>query len=428
MRHLVTGSIELEGDYVHWDKLRHLIPPGGLTHEEWWLAIKTARRPLSRSLPLEDPEGAPFSYALSDGVLRKLHLVDQRCGGEVAMSEVVTAEDQAKQHYLVDSLVEEAIRSSQLEGATTSRAAAKEMIRFGRPPRDRSEKMILNNFRALRFIRDQMDQKLEPGLVLELQRILTADTLEDPGSAGRLQVPSEPRVAVFDRQDRDLPVHLPPPAHQLPERLESMCAFANGEGEEPGFTHPVVRSVLLHFWLAYDHPFIDGNGRTARALFYWSMGRSGYWLTEYLSISKILREAPAQYMRSFLLTETDERDTTYFILYQLEVIERAVDQLHRYLRRKIEEVRETEKALRGAAGFNHRQLSLLSEAIRDPGRRYTFSSHAGSYNVTHETARHDLLPLHTMGLLRRERISKRHVFTPVDDLLSKLRSLGESQS
>jgi hypothetical protein len=82
------------------------------------------------------------------GVQRLLHYVDQHCSGEIAMAEVVTTDEQARHHYLISSLMEEAIRSSQLEGATTSRRVAKELLRTGRAPRDRSERMILNNYRA----------------------------------------------------------------------------------------------------------------------------------------------------------------------------------------------------------------------------------------------------------------------------------------
>ena len=110
-----------------------------------------------RPLPLVGAEGgAPFSYGLPDLVLRSLHRIDQRCSGEVVMDEVVTSERQAGQRFLVNSLMEEAIRSSQLEGATTSRLVAKEMLRSGREPKDRSERMIANNYRALQFMRDEM--------------------------------------------------------------------------------------------------------------------------------------------------------------------------------------------------------------------------------------------------------------------------------
>jgi len=96
---------------------------------------------------------------------------------------------------------------------------------------------------------------------------------------------------------------------------------------------------------AYDHPFEDGNGRTARALFYWSMLRHGYRLTEFLSISSLLNRAPGRYGRAFLYTETDGLDAAYFVLNQLRIILRAIDELHAYLARKVREVRETERLL-----------------------------------------------------------------------------------
>lgn len=403
-------------DYPHWDKLRHLEPPRDLTVEEWWLALKLSRSSQLEQLPLEDASGKRFSYAIPAKAQRLLHFVDKHCSGEIAMGEVVTTDDQARHHYLVSSLMEEAIRSSQLEGAATSRRVAKELLRSGRPPRDRGERMILNNYRALEFMREGMGETLTPGLVTTLQRILTEDMLEDPGAAGCLQTPDEERVVVLDIGDGDV-IHTPPPAEQLPERLQAMCDFANGANEDPNvFMHPVVRGILLHFWLAYDHPFLDGNGRTARALFYWYMRTHGYWLTEYLSISRILRKAPAKYTRAFLLTETDDGDTTYFLLHQLDVIERAVAQLHAYLRRKVREVKDVERLIKDAEELNHRELALLSDAIHHPDNSYTYQSHAASHRVTTETARTDLLELYRRGLLERRRVRRKHVYSPVPDL------------
>ena len=396
-------------EYLHWDKLRHLPPPEDLTHEEWWLGLKMARGPILRQFPLISADERPFTFALPDVVLRLLHFVDQRSRGEIAMPEVVTADDQARQHYLVNSLMEEAIRSSQLEGATTSRRVAKELLQSGRPPANRSERMIVNNYHASQYVRDALGDRLTPETVLEMQRILTDGTLDNPDAAGRLQTLDDDRVAVFDRQSGDL-IHQPPPADQLAGRLQRMCDFANEIEDDHSFIHPVVRSILIHFWLAYDHPFEDGNGRTARLLFYWSMRKHGSWLTEYLSISRILAQGPAKYGKSFLLTETDDLDATYFILFQLEVMARAIDELHRYLKRKVNEVRKVEQALRGAENLNHRQLALLSDAVRRPGKAYTFRSHAATHNVTEETARTDLMHLWRRDLLTRRKGGRRHIF------------------
>jgi Fic family protein len=189
------------GRYLHWDRLRRMDPPEGLSVEQWWLRIKWARRGERRVIQLADSEGRNFSYGLLDTMLRRLHYIDQRCSGEVAMDEVVTSERRAGRRFLVNSLMEEAIRSSQLEGATTSRREAKEMLRSGREPRDRSERMIANNYAALQFMREEIGTTLTPASILELHRIVTEGTLDDPKAAGRLQQPGERRVAVFDRDD-----------------------------------------------------------------------------------------------------------------------------------------------------------------------------------------------------------------------------------
>jgi Fic family protein len=418
-----SGAGEDGTEYVHWDKLRHLRAPNGLSHQEWWFLIKWSRLNALRHLPLVDVDGNAFVYSAPDVVQRLLHYVDQGCSGEIAMPEIVTADDQARRHYLVNSLMEEAIRSSQLEGATTSRRVAKDLLRSGREPLDRSERMILNNYRALQFMRE-MGDAVTPDMVLELHRILTDGTLDDPGAAGRLQTPEDERVAVLDRHDGHV-VHAPPPAVQLPSRLRALCDFANAPDDSERFIHPVVRAILLHFWLAYDHPFEDGNGRTARALFYWHMRTRGYWLVEYLSISRILADAPAQYGKAFLLTETDSRDTTYFLVYQLEVLQRAVNELHVYLDRKVKEVRDVERLMKASSTeLNHRQLALLGHALRTPGQHYTFQSHAASHGVTHETARNDLLPLARKQLLQQTRAGRRYVFSAAPDLADLLKRDG----
>jgi len=415
---ILTAGIRptVDGKYRHWDTLRQLTPPANLTRDEWWLGIKLARGNIWHELPLTDRDGHNFGYCMPDPAYEMTHLVDRQASGEIAISEVVTSPEM-RNRYLVSSLIEEAITSSQLEGASTSRAVAKEMLRSGRPPRDRSERMIVNNYRAMNAVRGWKDEPLTPDRVLQLHRIVTDGTLDNPDAAGRLQRPDEERVRVFDRATRELR-HTPPPAEQLPARLEAMCAFANDQPAE-GFLHPVIRSILLHFWLAYDHPFEDGNGRTARAIFYWSMLKHRYWLTEFLSISTILKRAPGQYSRAFVYTETDGLDTTYFVLNQLKVICRAIDELHAYLARKARQVRETEKLLR-RADLNHRQIALLSHALRHPDAEYTIRSHQTSHGVVYQSARTDLLELEQRGLLERRTVGQRFVFRPVADLAERL--------
>lgn len=414
-----------QGRYLHWDDLRHQQPPAGLDHQSWWAGVKIARQALSRPLPLIDKQGRPMSFATPDPVLKALYEIDRRAAGEIVMDNpIVSGED--RNRYLINSLIEEAITSSQLEGASTTREVAKDMLRSGRKPRDPSERMILNNYRVMEQIRRLKNQPFAPELILELHQIATDGTLDPADAAGRFRRADE-RISVMD-PTRSVILHTPPEADSLPERLARLCAFANQPASDEPFVHPVVRAILIHFMLGYDHPFYDGNGRTARALFYWSLARSGYWLMEYVSISRLLRQAPAQYARAYLHTETDDNDTTYFIVHQLEVIEQAIAALHGYLKRKMGEQRNAESLLREAPRLsdqlNHRQVAVLSHALRHPGHGYTVKSHQRSHRITTQTARTDLQKLAELGLLDQRQRGRAFVFVAWPDLAERLRAAG----
>jgi len=405
--------------YHHWDKLRHLKPPAGISSEEWWFGVKLARSNMRRTLPLQDAAGLPFSHIMADPVQEMLHHIDQKAAGRIKLAEEVT-NFETRDRYIMNSLIEEAITSSQLEGASTSHVVASDMIRSGRKPADRSEQMIVNNYVAIVEIRNLIGKPLTPKDVLNLHETITEDTLDDPASAGRLQRPDDDRVSVVDSAS-DRVLYIPPLAAQLPSRLAQMCKFANGDLPKNQFTHPIIRAIALHFWLAYDHPFEDGNGRAARALFYWCMLSNGYWLFEYVSISTILKGAYAKYGTSYLYTESDENDLTYFVIYQLEVMTRAIKSLEAHLAKKVSQIKEVENQLRAGSNFNHRQLAILSHALRHPRAEYTIKSHQRSHRVAYATASADLMRLAEEGLLDRRRSGKKtHIFFASEDIQDRL--------
>lgn len=413
---------ESQGKYRHWDVLRHLKPPAGFSCKEWWGATKLVRRAALKDIPLRATTGQPFRYAITDVIARRLHEIDLGAGGTIGMPDPIV-NPQTRSQYVMRSLFQEAVTSSQLEGAATTRAVAKEMIRSGRPPRTRGERMILNNYRTMQRIAEWKERPLDEDLIFEMHRMVTQDTLDDPSAAGRCRLPHED-ITVQDEITGEV-FHRPPPAEELQQRLQALCTFANSSSAETAtsvaqFMHPAIRAMLLHFWLAYDHPFVDGNGRTARALFYWSMLRQGYWLFEFVSISEILVKAPAKYSMSFLHTESDDNDATYFLIYQSEVIRRAIGSLHDYIDEKSKELRTLENTLRHAPNLNYRQQALIGHALRHPGMRYTVAGHQRSHGIVYETARKDLLELARIGVLDTRRDGKAFIFIPASDLGEKL--------
>ena len=413
----------VDGRYMHWDSVRKRTPPSGLTHQQWWLGIAFARQASLRDIPLLSTTGQFFRYSLPDPMLELLHWIDQHAAGELVVSETIK-EPGDRQRYLVNSLIEEAITSSQLEGASATRRVAKEMLRSGRPPRDRGERMILNNYQAMTTLRDLSSRPLAADVVFQLHTILTDRTLENPDAAGRVQRPDEERVHV-EAGDGTV-THTPPPAEELPGRLDSMCSFANGAGQ--GFMHPVVRAILLHLWLGYDHPFEDGNGRTARASLLSRDARTRILALRIrlhleASAKSILSSTADPTCTQRRITSTPR--TSSFITSR--ILRRAIEELQAYLVRKMEELRETLSLLR-RTGLNHRQIALMTNALRHEGAVYTIRSHSQSHRVTRQSARTDLADLEARGLLEHAVVGRQFDYYPAPNLRAQLTSKSQQPS
>lgn len=414
-----TTVDEINRSYYYWDKVRYLPMPEGLNSEQAWALVKLNRQANRKALPLHDEKGKPYSFVLPSHIQVVLHEVDRGGGTDLRIDETTGSLRATRDQLIVSSLMEEAIATSQIEGAVTTRQVAKEMLRSNRKPRDRSEQMIANSYKTIQWLRENRNRALSVPFLLEIQEMMTAGTLDDPGGAGRLRTEAD-NVRIVDVRDEDV-VFTPPPAKDLPQRLAKLIEFANREHVGDEFLHPLVKAAILHFWLAFEHPFVDGNGRTARTLFYWEMLRQGYWLFEFLTISRVILAAPAQYYRSFLYSEHDENDLTYSILYQIDATQKALKQLHTHIAEKRRE-QQLLSSVWHIRGLNGRQLHLIQLLLGSPGKRFTFIGYARQFGVSHLTARKDLLGLEAERWLTAGKDGRATVFSAAPDLAKLVRA------
>jgi len=403
--------------YLYWDEFKHELLPPGVKPEDAWRLLKLARGLNQRVAPVIDSAGKPFWYARTDELERVNHVIDQQAGGNVSTS-VTGLPNHVKKRYLISSLMEEAIASSQIEGAATTRRNAKDMLRSNRAPRDRSEQMILNNYSTISQISEHHGGPITPQLIVRLQESLTRDALDRPEDCGRFRCDEDDIVVSAGGDGSNQVLHVPPPAAMIQPELIRLCAYANDDG--PEFEHPVLKAIILHFWLAYLHPFADGNGRTARALFYLYMLKNGYWLFEYLSISRVIKDRQAQYYRAFLYSEEDGADLTYFITFNLHAVERSLSELWEYLDRKSREDSALRSRLEKETSLNYRQRAILLRALREPDTEFTIESHQSSHKVSYGTSRNDLLDLANRGFLVLGKRGREYVFRPSENLDSLL--------
>lgn len=330
---------------------------------------------------------------------RLCHNFDMQFGGSWGSESLIPRD--SRKIYLMNSVIDEAISSSQMEGASTTRKVAKEMLRNKITPKDKSQWMIYNNYQTIQFLSENLDQPMTPEFLLQIHSLMTYNTMDNPEDAGQFR--QNDNVVVANSVTNEI-VHRPPSFTEIPGAIAWFCQFANSN-EVTVFIHPIIKGAILHFFISFLHPFVDGNGRTARAIFYWYLLKEGYWLTEYLSISRIIYKSKASYEKSFLQSEADGNDIGYFITYHLNALEKAFDELKAYIERKTAQKKDEVQLLK-IGGITRRQASILHLFIKDADLIVTAKDIAGRMLVTQPTAKKDLSELVQSGLLTEIKLNK----------------------
>jgi len=304
--------------YLYWEKFLSQ-PIKDIDKELAWAYLKQIRDTNKISTPLKDINGKTFTYWVPNTLQQNLFFLDQIALKQFSRKqEKLNFEENTKE--IIQTLIDEAISSSRMEGAVTTIRVAKEMLLSNRKPKNISEQMIFNNYITVQSLKELSKENLSPKLICKIHSLISKDTLDDK-KVGKFRSKTDQVEVVSNEGDI---LFTPPNQTKLKKMVADLCSFTNDEKE---FIHPIIKAIIIHFYLAYLHPFIDGNGRVARALFYWYLIKHEYYLFEYLSISKIISHKPSQYGKAYLYTELDESDLNYFIYFHMKIILDSVDQL-----------------------------------------------------------------------------------------------------
>ena len=207
----------INDDYEYWDTVKYKNLPGSCSSaKDLWLRVKASR--ISATVFTWDKYSV--SFGLTNKMQRLCHEFDMNFGGSWENGSVIPNDN--RERYLISSLMEEAIYSSQMEGAATTRKVAKDMLRRQISPKDKSQQMIVNNYQTIRFIVENKQTPLTPELVLHIHHLMTDKTLNDPNDAGRLRTNNE--VVVEDGITHEV-VHTPPSFEELPSFLKELCKY-----------------------------------------------------------------------------------------------------------------------------------------------------------------------------------------------------------
>lgn len=387
---------KISSEYLYWDKVKYMAPKG---HDKQvlWQAVK-----IQRLLNAQDIRfgNYTFHFTVTKNMLALLHDFDMNLGGSLGTKSIIPATD--KNYYLISSIMEEAIASSQMEGASTTRRIAKDMLRKRLKPINKSQQMIVNNYETISKIsKGKLADFTIEGL-LDIHRSIANKTLDNPEDEGVFRKNDD--IFVVDGITGHV-AHTPPSFTEIDAMIKDLCEFANSDNSE-NFIHPIIKGIIIHFALAYIHPFVDGNGRTARSLFYWYMIKKGYWLTEYLSISRIIYTNKKAYERAFQYAENDGNDLSYFIQYHLDVMKKAFEELKKFLQRKIDEQQNVLRFV-GISNINERQRYVLKTISENKRTLFTPKELATQFDISARSARTDLQELVEMGYLSVTNLNKR---------------------
>ncbi len=399
---LSSGSISASDGYLRWQQLPQAASPQYLSLREWWLALKLQRLLGRREIGLKDVHGGSFTLGSVEFFAEAIHSLDRSAtmplGGDGHKPRGIT------DHISVWALREEAIASTQLDGIELDPALARELLRTGRKPENTAEQAALNTYRVLERIRKIHARPLTLASLAEFHQQLTQGAVAKVGLTGRLR----PTTAGAQ-----------PPAEELPARLKAMLTFANGRSPEH-FVHPLLRAAALHFWVLHDQPFAEGNGRLARALYFWSVLHAGYPLFAQVSLSAIFRDAPSAYRAAYDEVALDENDLLHFVAHIFATLAKAQRRSEDEAKRLEEELRQTSELPEAVNALNPRQRLLVGQALREPGFRRTLQEHARDHLLARQTARHDFAPLVRLGWFEEGKVGRALTFFPAPDLATRL--------
>lgn len=405
-----------KGRYLPFDEFRHRVA-SKIDEKLAWAITKLSRTSQYHKLLAVGEPSNECHFILTPLIQKTISQTDRHA--TTAVLEWMSSKIGEERHfeYLLNDLIDdEAISSSQLEGAATTTLVAKDMLKRKRKPRTPDEKMILGNFQMMLFAWENRNKPLSIELIRELHKVGVEGIDDDKYTPGIFRKTDD--VVIVDGEGDT--IHTPPPCNGIKERLKKIVAWINlphDDSDSRHYIHPLIKAITFHFSIGYEHPFRDGNGRVARSLFYWFMFKHDYAAFRYIAISLLLKKAPIKYGKSYLYSETDELDLTYFIEHQCDIILRAITSFKQAYSKSLQDIEEFNTWLWTSGlykSLNEKQKIVFQVAKNGGQSLFTASNVKENLDCSYNTASSTLNGLVELNLFKKEKIGREWFFTMLD--------------
>ncbi|GAA0717337.1 Fic family protein [Clostridium malenominatum] len=363
-----------------------------------WGELLLNRKKTGVEVPLIDQSSNNFWFNLTNDIIKNIDSIDNSATEDLFKSVPIDLEASV----IADALIDEAFNSSVIEGAFSTKRRTKEMIEKHLKPSNKSEIMILNNYQALLYIMEHLDEPISEDTILSIYKILTQDTLVEDDIVEKYRTDA---VYVWDTKTSKI-TYTAPPHETVQELMNSLLKFINSNNNY----HPIIKACIVHFYFVYIHPFFDGNGRTARAISYMYLLQNGYKFFKFFSISSVINEEKNRYYDAIENTEIYDSDLTYFIKYYSSMIVRSISKIKNNFKKEFGRRLIKDTLDKSGIILDKRQNKIINHFITIDKNFITIEDYKKKFKISYETARTDLLELETIGFFKKSKKGKKYIF------------------
>ena len=283
---------------VHLKKLKYKYPQADLSE-----FIALLQDGFYRSLPLYDFHGNPVVYLENAAQLR------------LSAAKILLTPQNSAQLYGTQAMEREILSTFTIEQIDTSRSSVRRIL-SGYAPTNEREQRIYGMKRGLEFIADPSNKINEETIYQLYQMVIGAFLPKEDQLLPGQRYRHDHVYIVGDKLE-----HTGLPWNKLAGYMEQLVAFI----QQDSSINDLWKAALIHFYLAYLHPYFDGNGRMARLLHLWYLVQQGYSSALFVPLSEYIERSRKKYYDAFSLVEQNARisgvlDVTPFLLYFTEEV------------------------------------------------------------------------------------------------------------
>ena len=213
-------------------------------------------------------------------------------------------------YYGIKAAEDEIIATSAIESIDFSRDSVRNILK-GMAPNDEQENRILGIKKGLEFIADTSNKINEENL-FKLYMMSAGDFVSEDDKLIEGNLYRHDTVYVVGEDVAHSGVDF----RKVPEFMKLLIDFINAEDD----IDDLIKATIIHFYIAYIHPYFDGNGRTARLVHLWFLIQKGYQSALFIPFSSQIEKSRKAYYNAFTTVEENKKlsgkiDVTPFVLY-----------------------------------------------------------------------------------------------------------------